>query len=71
LSQPTLTIPRVYYATASDGVFFSRVARLDPHTSAPSVAILLQGAAAMLITISGKYHQILNYVMSVEMISMF
>jgi APA family basic amino acid/polyamine antiporter len=67
LSQATLTSPRVYYAMASDGLFFQSVARLSPRTHAPSVAILIQGAAAIVIAFSGKYHQILTYVMSVEL----
>jgi len=68
LSQATLTSPRVYYAMARDGLFFSSVAWLHPRTRVPVVAIILQGFVAMVITVSGKYDQILNYVMSVEMI---
>jgi APA family basic amino acid/polyamine antiporter len=67
LSQATLTSPRVYCAMAADGLFFQSVARLSPRTHAPSVAILIQGAAAIVISFSGKYHQILTYVMSVEL----
>jgi APA family basic amino acid/polyamine antiporter len=68
LSQATLTSPRVYYAMALDGLFFQSVARLNPRTQAPSIAILLQGAAAIVIAFSGKYHQILTYVMSVDLL---
>jgi basic amino acid/polyamine antiporter, APA family len=68
LSQATLTSPRVYFAMARDGVFFRSVAWLHPRTRVPIVAIILQGFVAMVIAVSGKYDQILNYVMSVEMI---
>jgi APA family basic amino acid/polyamine antiporter len=69
LSQGILTAPRVYYAMARDGVFFERVGRLHPRTRVPVVAIVLQGLAAATIALSGRYEQILNYVVSVDFIS--
>ncbi|HET9035477.1 MAG TPA: amino acid permease, partial [Myxococcaceae bacterium] len=42
LSHSLLTMPRVYFAMASDGVFFSSVARVSERTRAPVVAIVLQ-----------------------------
>jgi APA family basic amino acid/polyamine antiporter len=68
LSQSMLTAPRVYFAMAEDGVFFKDVARLDPRTRAPVAAIALQGLLAAVIAVSGKYEQILNYVVSVDFI---
>jgi APA family basic amino acid/polyamine antiporter len=68
LSQGTLTSPRVYYAMAEDGLFFKAVARVHPRTRAPVVAILLQGLFAAVISLSATFQQIINYVMSVEMI---
>jgi APA family basic amino acid/polyamine antiporter len=68
LSQSMLTAPRVYFAMAEDGLFFRAVARLDSRTRAPVVAIALQGALAAVIAASGKYEQILNYVVSVDFI---
>jgi APA family basic amino acid/polyamine antiporter len=68
LSQATLTSPRVYYAMARDGLFFRAVAWVHPRSRVPVVAVLLQGAFAMVIAVSGTFHQILNYVMSVEMV---
>jgi len=70
LAQGILTAPRVYYAMARDGVFFDRVGRLDPRTRVPVLAIALQGAAAAVIALSGRYEQILNYVVSVDFIAM-
>jgi basic amino acid/polyamine antiporter, APA family len=69
LSQGMLTAPRVYYSMAEDGLFFKAVARVSPRTRVPSVAIALQGVLAVLIAISGRYEQILNYVVSVDFIS--
>ncbi len=68
LSQSMLTAPRVYYAMAEDGLFFRSVAWLHPRTRVPVVAIALQGLMATVIAISGRYEQILNYVISVDWI---
>ena len=69
LSQGILTAPRVYYAMARDRLFFQSVGRLSARTGAPVVAIVLQGLAATVIALSGRYEQILNYVVSVDFIS--
>ncbi len=68
LSQGMLTAPRVYFAMAEDGLFFRSVAWLHPRTRVPVVAIALQGSLAIVIALSGKYEQILNYVVSVDFI---
>ena len=66
LSQSMLTAPRVYYALAEDGLFFRGVAWLHPRTRVPVVAIALQGLAAAVIATSGRYEQILGYVVMVD-----
>ena len=68
LSQGMLTAPRVYFAMADDGLFFKRVAWLHPRARVPVVAIALQGALAIVIATSGKYEQILDYVVSIDSI---
>jgi APA family basic amino acid/polyamine antiporter len=68
LSQSILTAPRVYYAMARDGVFFKAVGHLDPRTRVPTVAIILQGVCAALIALTGKYDQILNYVVAIDVL---
>lgn len=68
LSQSMLTAPRVYFAMAEDGLFFDGVARLSRRSRVPVVAIVLQGFLATIIALSGKYEQILNYVVSVDFI---
>ncbi len=68
LSQGMLTAPRVYFAMAEDKVFFRRVAWVHPKTHVPVVAIALQGIVAIVIAVSGRYEQILNYVVSVDFI---
>lgn len=66
LSQSILTAPRVYFAMAEDGLFFRSVAWLDPRRRVPVVAIAVQGLAAILIALSGRYDQILSYVVSMD-----
>jgi APA family basic amino acid/polyamine antiporter len=68
LSQGMLTAPRVYFAMAEDGLFFRRVAEVSPKTRVPVVAIVLQGAAAAIVAVSGTFGQILSYVVSVDFI---
>lgn len=68
LSQGMLTAPRVYFAMAEDRLFFKRVAWIHPQTRVPVIAIVLQGAIAILIAQWGRYDQILNYVVSSDFI---
>src|SRR5580704_5578761 len=66
LSQSILTAPRVYFAMADDGLFFRRVAWLAPVTRVPVIAIVLQSAWTIVIALSGRYEQILNYVIAMD-----
>lgn len=68
LSQGILTAPRVYHAMARDGVFFRGVGEVHARTGAPVPAIVLQGLVATVIALSGRYEQILDYVVSVDFI---
>ena len=66
LSHSLLTMPRVYFAMAADGVFFREVARVSERTRAPVVAIVLQAVLSIVVTLSGRYEQILGYVVSAD-----
>jgi APA family basic amino acid/polyamine antiporter len=66
LSQSILTAPRVYFAMAEDGVFFRGVASVNARTHAPVVAIVLQSGWTAVVALSGRYEQILNYVVSMD-----
>jgi APA family basic amino acid/polyamine antiporter len=66
LSQNLLTGPRAYFAMAQDGVFFKSVATVHPRTQAPVMAIVLQGAVASILVLSGTYERILAYVVAVD-----
>jgi basic amino acid/polyamine antiporter, APA family len=67
LSQSMLTAPRVYFAMAEDGLFFKALARLN-RAHVPALAIISQGAFAIIIALSGRYEQILNYVVIVDVV---
>ena len=66
LSNQILVSPRIYHAMAHDGLFFKQVAWIHPKSHVPIVAIALQGVVAIVITLSGRYDQILNYVTSID-----
>jgi APA family basic amino acid/polyamine antiporter len=44
--------PRVYYAMAKNGAFFSAAAKVDPRWHTPVVAIVAQGVCTMLMTVT-------------------
>jgi APA family basic amino acid/polyamine antiporter len=68
LSQGMLTAPRVYFAMARDAVFFRRIALVHPRSRAPVYTVALQGIWAALVALSGRYEQILNYVVAIDAI---
>ena len=57
-----LVTPRVYQAMARDGVFFRSLATLHPRTRTPVAAIVLQGAWAVGLVLSGTYGDLLDWV---------
>src|SRR5437660_6859387 len=68
LSQSMLTAPRVYFAMADDGLFFKQLAWLN-QARVPAIAIGLQGGLAIVIALlASRFEQILNYVVSVDVV---
>jgi basic amino acid/polyamine antiporter, APA family len=53
--------PRVYFAMAQDGYFFKFAATVHQTTKVPVYSILLQGAVAIIIILSGTLDQIFTY----------
>jgi APA family basic amino acid/polyamine antiporter len=66
LSQSILTAPRVYFAMAGDGLFFNSVAYVTRKTHVPVVAILMQSVWTLLIAFTGRYEQILNFMIPID-----
>jgi basic amino acid/polyamine antiporter, APA family len=53
---------RVYYAMAKDRLFFSKVGKVNPKYHTPAVSLMVQAVWASLLTLSGTYNQLLDYV---------
>jgi APA family basic amino acid/polyamine antiporter len=62
-----LTGARVVYAMARDGVFFPSVGELNAN-AVPAKALLLQGGWAALLTLSGTYSELLDYVIFAQLL---
>jgi APA family basic amino acid/polyamine antiporter len=66
MSQSMLTGPRVCFAMARDGLFFRRVASVSRGSRAPAIATLVVAAWTGVLALSGRYDQILSYVVSMN-----
>jgi basic amino acid/polyamine antiporter, APA family len=64
----TLAGARVYYAMSRDGLFFKRVGTVDPKHHTPAVSLIVQGVWAALLTLSGTYNDLLDYVIFAVML---
>jgi APA family basic amino acid/polyamine antiporter len=53
---------RVYYAMAKDGLFFSSVGKIHPKYHTPGVSLLVQAVWASILTLTGTYSELLDYV---------
>ncbi|QHL87140.1 amino acid permease [Nibribacter ruber] len=56
-----LSAPRVYYTMAKDGLFFTNMAKLNKN-AVPGVALTFQCVWACILCMSGKYGDLLDYV---------
>jgi APA family basic amino acid/polyamine antiporter len=59
---------RIYYAMARDGVFFNRLGRIHRDYHTPAFALIVQALWASILTLSGKYNELLDLVMFAVMI---
>jgi basic amino acid/polyamine antiporter, APA family len=57
-----LVTPRVLQAMAADGVFFPRLAALHPVYRTPAAAILVLAGWSVVLTLSGSFSQLVDYV---------
>jgi APA family basic amino acid/polyamine antiporter len=70
LGNMALTIPRLYYTMACDGLFFKQLSYLHPKSKAPIVAIALQCVVSSAIVGWGNYQRILDYVTPMDFLYM-
>ena len=59
---------RVYYAMAADGVFLPALSRLHPRYQTPWIAIVIQSTWSCVLALTGRYEQLLNYVVFADWI---
>ena len=57
-----LTTPRVYYAMANDGVFFSSLAKVHPRWRTPAVAIIASALWSSVLAMLATFGELLTYV---------
>jgi APA family basic amino acid/polyamine antiporter len=62
LNLVVLVTPRVLQAMAADGLFFPRLAVLHPVHRTPAAAIALQAGWAIVLTLTGSFNQLVDYV---------
>lgn len=56
-----LSAPRLYFAQARDGLFFSKFGEVHPRYQTPAFSILGQGIWAAVLALSGSYDKLLSY----------
>ncbi len=57
-----LTLPRLFFAMARDGVFFARIAQVHPRFGTPAVAIVSTALWSSVLVLSGTFEQLFTYV---------
>ncbi len=62
ISAMVIVGPRVYYAMAQDGCFFSSAARVHPRFQTPVVAVLFQTGATIAMIITGTFEALIYYI---------
>lgn len=54
--------PRVYYAMAKNGAFFSAAARVHPKWQSPWVAVVAQGICCVVLILTGTFESLVYYI---------
>ncbi len=57
-----LTAPRVYYAMAYDGLFFSKLAEVHPRFGTPALAVIAGGVWSAILASYGSFKDLTDYV---------
>ncbi len=69
ISAAILSTARVSYAMADDKLFFPRMAAVHPKYHTPAFSLIVQAVWAGLLTLSGRYDQIITYAIGMGVIS--
>jgi APA family basic amino acid/polyamine antiporter len=59
---------RVYYAMAKDGLFFRSVGKIHAKYHTPAISLIVQATWASILTLTGTYNELLDYVIFAVMI---
>jgi APA family basic amino acid/polyamine antiporter len=68
LNSVPLTAPRVFYAMACDGLFFSKLAEVHPRFRTPATAVITLGVWSAILASIGKFQELINYTIFVAWI---
>jgi basic amino acid/polyamine antiporter, APA family len=68
INSVSLTAPRVFFAMASDGLFFRKLAEVHHRFHTPAFAIVLLGVWSAVLSCMGKFQELVNYTMFVAWI---
>ena len=68
LNLAILAPTRVYYAMAADRLFVPALAQLHPRFRTPWLAIVIQSTWSCILALTGRYEQLLNYVVFADWI---
>jgi APA family basic amino acid/polyamine antiporter len=68
INSVVLTAPRVFYAMASDGLFFKKMAEVHPRFKTPAFAVVALGMWAAVLSCMGAFQELINYTMFVAWI---
>lgn len=67
----TMSAPRIYYAMAKDGAFFSSLARVHSRFGTPYVAMIFQGIwAIILILVFNNFHNLMTFATFMDIVFM-
>jgi APA family basic amino acid/polyamine antiporter len=68
LNSVPLTAPRVFYAMASDGLFFRKLPEVHPRFRTPAVAVAALGVWSAILACVGQFQTLINYTIFVAWI---
>ncbi|MCU1284517.1 MAG: amino acid/polyamine/organocation transporter, superfamily [Acidobacteriales bacterium] len=69
MSSAILCTARIFFAMAQDGVFFERMARVNPRWRTPAFSLVAQGVWAAVLALIGLYDQLLTYAIFMMIVS--
>jgi APA family basic amino acid/polyamine antiporter len=69
MSSAILCTARIFFAMAQDGVFFERMARVNPRWRTPAFSLVAQGIWSAILALIGLYDQLLTYAIFMMIVS--